>query len=284
MAMLVLLAWTPAATAMCIDVDLRFIGHGAPASLIGTMVRETSSIWETYGVRIEWTTAEGTAQCARPLGSLDVVVDRAHHSSAAPRAILGRTRVMPHRIEHVPIQIDRAATEALIDLLTVEEVFRALGRPRAASTDVGRALGRVLAHEIGHVILAAPDHRRRGLMRPTFLSLDLIRPQREPYTLSPDEVEHLRIRERLLDDQLSGSEAPTMSDGREIAPSEPDAGRGSPASVSSILRRLHAKDLLVLSVTVTETTFETVATVTHVLVALTSRAFPPADRAPSARG
>ena len=75
MAILMLLARAPAATAMCIDVDLRFARQQGPASLVEAMMRETSSIWESYGVHIEWTTAAGTARCAWPLGSLDVAVD-----------------------------------------------------------------------------------------------------------------------------------------------------------------------------------------------------------------
>jgi hypothetical protein len=50
----------------------------------------------------------------------------------------------------------------------------------------------------------------------------------------------------------------TLDGGREVARTEPDA---------SVLSSLHPKDVLVLSVTVTETTFENVHTVTHVLVA-----------------
>jgi hypothetical protein len=62
----------------------------------------------------------------------------------------------------------------------------------------------------------------------------------------------------------------TLSGGHETAHVEPEAELGNPASVSAVLRRLRAKDVLVLSVTVTETTFETVDIVTHVLVAHTS--------------
>ena len=32
----------------------------------------------------------------------------------------------------------------------------------------GRALGRVLAHEVGHYLLASRSHARQGLMRPSY--------------------------------------------------------------------------------------------------------------------
>ena len=59
----------------------------------------------------------------------------------------------------------------------------------------------------------------------------------------------------------------TLSGGHEITHLEPDA-RLDPARVSSIFQHLRKKDVLVLSVTIAETTFETVDIVTHVLVAL----------------
>jgi hypothetical protein len=64
----------------------------------------------------------------------------------------------------------------------------------------------------------------------------------------------------------------TIENGREIARVGPDAEAISPQAGGSIASCLRAKDLVVLSVTVTETTFETVRTVTHELIARTRRA------------
>ena len=72
-----------------------------------------------------------------------------------------------------------------------------------APLDLGRALGRVLAHEIGHVVLAAAKHQSRGLMRASFVAEDLIRPQRWSYTLSEAEVARLRERELVLNNQAN---------------------------------------------------------------------------------
>jgi hypothetical protein len=48
---------------------------------------------------------------------------------------------------------------------------------------VSRAIGRVLAHEVGHVLLG-PDHDRDGLMRQAFDGSDLARPDRLRFLLS----------------------------------------------------------------------------------------------------
>src|SRR4029453_1899411 len=58
--------------------------------------------------------------------------------------------------------------------------------------DVGLALGRVLAHELGHVLLATRSHQARGLMRPTFSGEELLTGVRERYGLSEPEVVRLR--------------------------------------------------------------------------------------------
>ena len=60
-----------------------------------------------------------------------------------------------------------------------------------------------------------------------------------------------------------------QQNGREIARMGPEPELI--ADASTVAPRLHPKGLLVLTVAVTETTFETVHTVTHVLVARTQR-------------
>ena len=60
-----------------------------------------------------------------------------------------------------------------------------------------------------------------------------------------------------------------QQNGREIARMGPERELLVGAGVGTVASRLHPKGLLVLTVAVTETTFETVHTVTHVLVART---------------
>ena len=72
----------------------------------------------------------------------------------------------------------------------------------------------------------------------------------------------------------------TLEGGRETARLGLDAELIPEEGVPSILSRLRPKDLLVLSVSVTETTFEAVRTVTYVLIARTAPA--PTHLQPSA--
>jgi hypothetical protein len=60
--------------------------------------------------------------------------------------------------------------------------------------ELARALGRVLAHEIGHVLLGAPFHDEAGLMRGVFRSNELAEPNRAPFRLTRSDVGRLRSR------------------------------------------------------------------------------------------
>jgi hypothetical protein len=72
------------------------------------------------------------------------------------------------------------------------------GHTYIGPADLGRALGRVLAHEIGHVVLGAHVHQARGLMRAVFLANDLIAHEHQSYYLSSAELARLRDREAEL--------------------------------------------------------------------------------------
>ena len=199
-AVLVLSIATEAAAGICLDVNLRFAGRRVSAGVVASLQTEASSIWSPYGVWIQWSGQPGVVDCAQALGSFDVLVDlKRLRASGTSKPVLGSTWVTPSGIDRTVIRIDREATEQLIRSVTVAELLsRRPGRSEIESADVGRALGRVLAHEIGHVLLGTSQHQRRGLMRGSFSAADLVAPQPRTYDLSSEEVERLRERENSL--------------------------------------------------------------------------------------
>jgi hypothetical protein len=56
-----------------------------------------------------------------------------------------------------------------------------------------RLLGRAIAHEIGHYLLASQDHSPRGLMRDSFGPRELLADRHDRLTLLPDEVSALSL-------------------------------------------------------------------------------------------
>lgn len=198
-ALAALLAVREASADICVEMNVRLDEH-ARGALIESMATEAASIWGAYGVRLQWREAPALAQCAWTQASFDVRLDPPPAGKPSLAVVLGSTHLADGAINHVPIQLDRRATERVLVGLPLEQRARLLGRASVGPLDVGRALGRVLAHEIGHVLLAARDHQPRGLMRAAYLAADLLAPQRHAYVLSPAEITRLRHRERALTD------------------------------------------------------------------------------------
>ena len=197
-ALLALFMSGQASAEICVDMKLR-LDEGEPdTSLVESMKKEAGSIWESYGVWLQWPATPSLARCNWTHASFDVLLDQHPRPAKSLNRTLGSTHLALRAIDHVPIYIDLEATEELLGSVSVGQLARLLGRSSFGPEDVGRALGRVLAHEVGHVLLAVRDHQPRGLMRPTFVAEDLLEPQRRFYTLSPSEVTRLRQRERAL--------------------------------------------------------------------------------------
>ena len=180
---------------VCVEARVRLTGLPLNRVALDWMMREAAAIWAPYGVVIRWTDGANPDRCLSVDSSVAVQVDNAptRHSTARPLA-LGMTRVPLSRAGPVPIRLDYAAIERLLAFLTAETLGRVVGRQQLGPADLGRALGRVLAHEVGHVLLGGSSHPRKGLMRPSFVPSDLVDYRRRSYTLSSAEVARLSER------------------------------------------------------------------------------------------
>ena len=199
-ALLVLSSAGPAAADVCVEADVRFaeLTTSSPL-LLRSMTDEAAAIWKPYGVQIQLTGAVDTVSCPSTAWSFEVQVSDGvpPHSTAQP-VTLGSTWLRRLPISRrSPIHLDYAAIRRLIGLLNTFQLDHTIGRRETSLSDMGRALGRVLAHEIGHGLLGA-THQRRGLMRTTIVATELVGHRRRGYTLSDVEVARLRARERDL--------------------------------------------------------------------------------------
>jgi hypothetical protein len=223
-ALVALLTSGQAFAGICIDMNVRLDEREPAAALVESMKSEATSIWEPYGVWFRWEATPSLAQCVWTQASFDVLFDQHPQPGRSFNLILGSTHLALRAIDHLPIHIDHEATEELLGSASAGQRARLLGSSIFGPEDIGRALGRVLAHEVGHVLLAVRDHQPRGLMRPTFGAADLLDPQRRLYTLSPAEVTRLRQRERALD--VSASEQtddwPVASMARAVSTDAPN--------------------------------------------------------------
>ncbi len=163
------------------------------------MIAEADAIWRPYGVTI--VLVDPSAPGAMAACDVRLTV------SFAPSARQGRGRT-PNSLGAIWFE-DGAPSRSLnvdVDLVAAsvrEGGFngRALDRwPPALTEQVnGRALGRVLAHEIGHFLLASSAHTQTGLMRAAFNGRILAGWDRMPFRLSRTELPRLQARLARLD-------------------------------------------------------------------------------------
>jgi hypothetical protein len=152
---------------------------------------ETENLWRPYGVQIEWTDAGAPDAAAHGL-SLGAILARRVEKTELPNGatVLGRAVVGLDGPSRRPIRVSFEATETLLALRTNVQIVH--------DHELARALGRVLAHEIGHLLLSVPYHDETGLMRAVFRADELASPNRAPFRLTSKGVGRLRSRIRVL--------------------------------------------------------------------------------------
>jgi len=154
---------------------------------------EAEQIWQPYGVRITW--SDSVAQ--REPFPLTAVLGWRFDRAGAPSGpmVLGRAVIGPSDPPTRPIRISFQATEATLALR--RNAWTSVAG-RLHDREMARALGRVLAHEVGHVLLALRVHEQTGLMREFFTPEDLARADRSAFALTPHSERRLRTRVETL--------------------------------------------------------------------------------------
>src|SRR5215471_1958414 len=148
-------------------------------SLVDLICAEASAIWGSAGITFEWHRVRSEAEAVT--WPLDITIDdrRAH---VEPGGALGWITFNGNRPER-SIHLSRACADDL--------ARSAPGRhdPTIAAHDthIGRALGRALAHELGHYLLQSKAHTSHGLMRRTWSSDDSFAFGRKGFELTAEQ-------------------------------------------------------------------------------------------------
>jgi hypothetical protein len=158
--------------------------------------REVTRLWAPYGVSVIW--LQRHADCLTPpapdfclYAIFEKQLRQLRRWTARPS--LGQVDFLADGTPHPEIRVGYT---------TVVEVLAGWDRrrfgpdsPKAVRTEgVGRAIGRVLAHEIGHVLLASPAHAGKGLMRRSFPPQELAGLSADPFSLTPTDEASLIVR------------------------------------------------------------------------------------------
>jgi hypothetical protein len=169
----------------------------APGRSLATMIAEADAIWRTYGVRVTHPPPEAWGP---HLVRLTLRVEERR----AAATVAGRPASDGERLGTIWFAEDGTPAESIAISLGAVSA-RVLGSrvggrsitswPAAlADAAIGRALGRVLAHEIGHYLLASPAHSKTGLMREGFDGAQLAAWDRRGFELHSGALPRLRAR------------------------------------------------------------------------------------------
>jgi peptidoglycan/xylan/chitin deacetylase (PgdA/CDA1 family) len=134
--------------------------HGMSNTIATDALREASAIWKLGGVTLDWhATSELPGGGGR--STVNVTFDDAPGSVAGQDVPLGWVTLDAAGVPEGTIFLSRKNTLRLVD--TIDE-FRE--RPlKFKERLIARALGRALAHELGHYLTGSKEHTVSGLMK-----------------------------------------------------------------------------------------------------------------------
>jgi hypothetical protein len=139
--------------------------------------QEAEALWRKNGVTIVWHAGSPSA-CDPPL--------RVWLARTPGRSIVGDNAMGSILFDHgVPVPVIHLSVE------NVEALLRSVPftdtSPAMHDLQVARALGRTLAHEIGHYLLSRETHDRQGLMRATWPIQEAVAAERRNFELMPEQ-------------------------------------------------------------------------------------------------
>jgi hypothetical protein len=185
---------TPAAprARLVLTFETRTPGEKPPSSrVVDAAVEELTAIWAPYAVGIE---LAGGSPCNADVDAthLSITIVAGTMEPAGWVTPLGALRFSEDGVPEPVISVFYGELVRLVTKTTFLEK-RGTEWPNSIRDQlIGRALGRVLAHELGHFLLRLHVHTG-GLMRGNHLVPALIDPDRRAFRLTPDDADRLRV-------------------------------------------------------------------------------------------
>jgi hypothetical protein len=169
-----------------------------PRVPVAAMLGEADAIWRPHGVSLVPLPAGPSGDAAPTDVRLSVRFAPGGGGAAGLRVRLG---AIEFGEEGTPGDVITLGADAVAATITAAAGARRalLVRSKARMEEaIGRGLGRVLAHELGHYLMASRTHAAGGLMRRTFDGRTLADPDRREFALHAEDEPRLRARLRLL--------------------------------------------------------------------------------------
>jgi hypothetical protein len=165
-----------------------------PPATLRAAAAEAAALWERYGVAIDAAPCDSASDEGIVLILVPVAMPRTGVPAAGWRGALA---AISFDADGVP---EPRVTLFLTDFLAFVATTRLFGQPESEwprslrEQLVGRVLGRLLAHEIGHFVLRMPRHTAAGLMRSLQFADELVAPSRRAFALTGVDTSRLATR------------------------------------------------------------------------------------------
>jgi len=147
-----------------------------PPAVIARMKAEAAHIWSSLDVRIAWIDSIDATGAGRAV-DLKVMLEE----TGSPTAILARDGFVLAALHQPDVPCGPGLARVWVgEVQQFAAAARSQAFPLVALPDtladllLARALGRALAHEIGHYLLPGVGHTSRGLMRERFVLHELL--------------------------------------------------------------------------------------------------------------
>jgi hypothetical protein len=147
-----------------------------PPSVVERMKDETSKVWSLFDVKIDWIDPVDAMTVA-----VDVTVLLEESAELAPQWVSKHSGVVLAALQLPDTPCGTAVARVWVTQAMRYTALTPRFPPFPALRErndllLSRALGRALAHEIGHYLLGRSRHTARGLMRPHFSPSELLEP------------------------------------------------------------------------------------------------------------
>ena len=176
-----------------------------PDPVISMMLAEADAIWRRAGCGFVWERGpiDPPPTSARPWSSLRVVIGDRQRTTADGTLPLGWIVFDDVSTPEQEVYVSYASARRFLD-----EAAGVVGRTNQMPVLqrqmlMARAMGRVLAHELGHYLLASKAHTARGIMKATQTATELFSNDRSLFTLEPSQAIRVAARLAMLQPPLA---------------------------------------------------------------------------------
>ena len=187
-------------------VVINVVESGVPAALVSRVLEETDAIWRAAGVSFHW--QRGAREAASlppgadmgpwlPPSRLRVIVGNDKGVARDHRTPLGW---IVFDAENAPRQEIYLSYRNAWSLLAASgPVVGSLNQMPVLRREIllARAMGRALAHELAHYLLASKAHTRRGLLRASRTASELFSTDRAGFRIDTTQRQQIAAAQRL---------------------------------------------------------------------------------------